>query len=538
MASTAQQEGDAARVVIAGAGPVGKVLALELSRTGIPVVLIDPGAGAPDAPRARIVSNRSMETMRRHGLADQVRSAALLPAGYPMNVVYTTRLTGYLLCRFDAAYGSASPGSAYPEPGQHIPQDRFERVLLQAVRADPRITLRLGWRVDAFREISGEVEVEVEDEVSGERETLRAAYLAGCDGAHSDVRRSLGIALSGRSDVMHSHAVEFRSSDLGEVIDGAGLGRGTQYWAVNRDAPVLISALDGATRWSMMWLGDEIPDRIDPVAALRAAVGAPIDVELLGVTVWRAHALVADSYRAGRVLLLGDAIHQHPPTGGYGMNTGIEDAVNLGWKLAGTVAGWAGPALLDSYEPERKPVHLSVIREASETGADVPSSFIRTVDPDALEEASDLGERTRAELSERIRTVKARQHHNEHLTAASDYSGSAITMPHAPPGDDPNAFVRTAVTGRRAPSVPAQGVATVFDLFGTGFTLLTRGDGAALMRAAADRGVPLTEVALDPDAAAAYPSVHTLVRPDGYIAWQGDGFGSVDELLDVVSGAR
>lgn len=503
-------------VVIAGAGPVGKVLALELARHGVPSTLVDPGTGVTPGARARLTNARTMEHLRRLGLADRVRELAPLPSGYPVRSVYVTRITGVVLAEFVGAYAS-QPDPRYPEPSQYIPQDRMEQALLEGVWAEPRIELLLGSSVDDFADTEDGVAVSV----SGR--TIVARFLIGCDGAHSTVRKRLGVELSGERGIMHSVGVEFRSQRLRELIDASSVGLATQHWIVNPDAPVLISTMDGRDLWTLQYISGQKQETDDPLQLIRLAVGAEVDVEVLETAPWSAHRLLAESFGRGRVFIAGDAAHMHPPTGGYGMNTGIGDAVNLAWKIAAIEAGWGDEHLLETYELERRPVHQRVIEEAVETGSVLPEDF--------------AGEERLAALGEAIRKTKARQHYAIGVIFGDRYDESPLTEPDGSPPDPVQTtdFVQSGRPGARAPHVWLDDGSSLYDHFGTGYTLLDlRHDG----RGDFDSDVPVTYVRVENDELRALAGADLLlIRPDQHVAWRGDELPEPAALAARLRGA-
>ena len=253
-------------------------------------------------------------------------------------------------------------------------------------------------------------------------------------------------------------------------------------------------------------------------------VGCEFPYELISISPWVRRKLVTAAYRHGRVFLAGDCAHQNTPTGGYGMNTGVGDAVDLGWKLAAAVEGWAGPRLLDSYDAERRPVAVRNVEEATRNFQ--LRSFAAIPE---LVESSPKGDFARGRLGDEIVRNTSRELLSDGIVMGYRYRGSAIVCSDGgePPPLRVTEYVQSTFPGARAPHVPLAGGRSTLDLFGKAFVLLRLGrdsPGAAPFEQAAKRsGVPLQAVTLEePGARAAYERKLVLVRPDGHVAWRGD----------------
>jgi hypothetical protein len=285
--------------------------------------------------------------------------------------------------------------------------------------------------------------------------------------------------------------------------------------------------------------GQQTADSIDRAALLRRAVGRPIDVEWKGISIWTRKSVVAERYAKGRVFLAGDAVHQLSPTGALGMNTGIGDAVDLGWKLAAVLQGWGGAKLLASYGSERRPIGLRNVRMATEFHL-AHGAF--TSDMAAIEDESESGEALRRGLGESLTKSVGRMFRTAGLQLGYRYEASPICIADdALPPDDTERYQPSAHPGCRAPHAWLSDGRSLLDLFGRGFVLLKFGDArtTALEKLATTCGMPLTVAALDePDAAALYARRLVLVRPDGHVAWRGDELPEdTGALLDRVRGA-
>lgn len=363
-----------APVAIVGGGPVGMMLALFLDRHGVPVVLFNSERTTRWHPKGNTHNARTMEHYRRLGLSDGIRRLGL-PADHPRDVAYFTRLNGWELARLDMpaererlqAARQAPDTDQVPEPLLRANQMYVERFLLDHLRTRPGIQLRFGWRVDDFQQDADGVSLHAVDSAGqAADEHWRADYLVGCDGGHSFVRRRLGIGYIGPDGSTGGFLSGRMFSSYVRIPDlHRRLLPDRKAWMYNVVAPegrMLLISLDGADEFLLMTQArshDEMPQDDAVIRAIQRGIGEPVEVSVLAHAVWHGGlALVAERFADRRVLLAGDATHLFSPTGGFGMNTGIDGAANLAWKLAAAVQGWAGDGLLATYELERRPVTL------------------------------------------------------------------------------------------------------------------------------------------------------------------------------------
>jgi len=528
----------ATRVIIAGGGPVGMVLALELGRRAVPCILLNDRDGPSPQPKANATSPRSMEHLRRLGIAGTFRAAGL-PADHPTDVTYVTRLNGYELARqrlpcWRDAVAETAIGSgpwASPEPAQRGSQIYLERVLYARLADFPAIDRRFGWRLDGFEARADGVAVRAVEVATGKEAVLEGDWLVGCDGPSSVVRKGLGIEYEGDAGIERPMmggtmlAVHLRLDR--RPADGPRPERSWQFWTVNSEIRTLMIALDGADEFvvHIAMTADEVPSTDEARALVERAAGGPAVKEIISATPWKAgYRLLAQRYRAGRVFIAGDAAHLFTPTGGLGMNTGVEDAVNLGWKLAAVVNGWGGPGLLDSYEADRRPVAARNLA-FSKAFAD---SVGRTPASPAIETDTEEGRAERARIGAHLLEHARREFLIPGIHLGYRYEGSAIVMPDGTPEppDPPSSHAPTARPGHRAPHLWLAPGEALYDRLGLDFTLLRlAGDAetAALEAAFAAAGVPLAT--LEVEAAGArdlYEADLALVGPDQHVVWRGD----------------
>ncbi|MFT4510606.1 FAD-dependent oxidoreductase [Caballeronia sp. 15711] len=526
-------------VAIIGAGPVGLAAAIELSRHGVKCVVIEKNERVGHAPRAKTCNVRTCEHLRRWGIVQALRDRAPFGVDYPSTIQFATRLAGKPLAHFDNAF-YCRPGRhpLYAEHAQWTPQYKLEETLLDHVRTRPEVEIRFNTSLESFEQAHDSVTLTLHSAHAG-GQTLRSSYVIGADGAGSTTRAALSIRMSGKGALSKNRMLIFRQPGLAAMHN---LKPAVAYWLVNADAPCVMGPMDDNDRWYFSFVPST--DDQDPVDALRRATALDIDPEILNAGDWTAYQLIAESYRSQRVFLAGDACHLHPPFGGYGMNLGIGDAVDLGWKMAAVLNGWGGDTLLDSYEIERRPVHLRVIEEAVINHASSSQSLL----VDKLEENSATGDRIRSEVGDRILAAKEREFDTLGVVLGYRYEGSPVIVEDGspPPTVHFRDYEPTARPGSRAPHVwldenDVRGSA-LFDRFGDGLTLLvTDRSLPAVVRIediALRRGVPFKTVRVD-DARVSrlYDAPLILIRPDQHVAWRGKELPTdLDALLDHVLG--
>ena len=530
-------------VLIVGGGPVGLALAVELGQQGRRCLLVESHERTGLVPRAKTTNVRTRELLRRWGIAERLAEQSPFGTGFPSNVVFATRLRGREIARFENAFCCAPErDDRFAEHAQWIPQYKVEAVLkARAQSFGPNVQLRFSTRLLSFAQDAEGVEAVVEDLGSGARSAVRARYLVGADGARSTVREGLGIRMEGTSPLSHHRNVVFRAPGL---MQAHPLGPAVMYWIVNAEIPCVIAPLDQGDLWTF---GYNPGAQDHPVEALiHKALGFAQPVEVLSTDNWTAHQLIAQGYRSGRVFLAGDACHLHPPFGGHGMNMGVGDAADLGWKLAATLAGWGGPALLDSYETERRQIHRRVVDESVMNHSHRSDSLSRP----ELEADGDAADQVRAQMADAIRRLKRPEFHSLGIVIGAHFESSPIVLrepadaePLAPRAD----YQPNARPGCRAPHLwlkpGTETGASLYDHFAPqGFTLLATEPGhsdalRAVAQAAAERQVPLhTLDAPDARLPALYGARFVLIRPDQFVAWRGNDATRALAALDVARG--
>ena len=515
------------RVLIVGAGPVGLALAIELGHRAIPCTVIERNPRVGYAPRAKTTNVRTREHMRRWGIAKDLAAASPLGIDYPSNVVFCTRLSGYELARFEnALYCAPGKNPLYSEHSQWIPQYTVEEVLRAHAQSLAGVDIRFNSELVSFEQDARRVESRIRDIDSGAETMISSDFVIGADGARSTVREKIGAKMEGTYGLSRNYNVVFRAPGLAEAHRQIPA---IMYWQVNSDVPSLIGPMDRGDKWFFMptQLADGFKFAAsDAPELIRQATRIDLPYEVLSSDEWVASRLLADRYRDRRVFLAGDACHLHPPFGGYGMNMGIADGVDLGWKIAAVLQGWGGPKLLDSYEQERRPVHNYVMDEAVANHSTLGNQFRQ----DGIEDDTEAGTALRQAIGARILESKVREFHTLGVVLGYRYEDSPVIIDDgsdAPPRDFRN-YVPSAHPGCLAPHAWLEDGSSLYDHFGRGFTLLAT-DGAE--RSEIDRArdaaraddVPLQVLRpAEPMLSDLYQARYTLIRPDQHVAWRGN----------------
>ena len=526
-----------AKVVIVGAGPTGLSLAIELGSRGIACVVVEQNDRVGYAPRAKTTNVRTRTHLRRWCIAEHLADASPFGVGYPSNVLFVTQLAGPELAKIENA-SNCSPvrSDLYPEHGQWVPQYKLEEVLRAHAATLPAVELRFSTEfISADQDAEG-VTIVVRDRQTEEKSKCRADFLVGADGARSAVRELIGASMEGQYGLSSNYNIVFRAPGLSTAHRH---GPATMYWQVNPAAPSLIGPMDRDDVWFFMPTrlkeGVTLTDR-EAAELIRTATGIDLDYQILSRDAWVASSLIANRYSKGRIFLAGDACHLHPPFGGYGMNMGVSDAVDLGWKLAAVLEGWGGPVLLNSYEAERRPVHQQVIDEAQLNHKILSNELWQ----DGLDADTEAAEMLRRVVGNHIVEQKTREFHTLGTVLGLCYATSPIIAPddveegQARPAEQ--GYIASSRPGCLAPHAWRDNDLSIYDLFGSGFTLLAHEDAHADMaiREAQASGVPLTLLTITAEEQPLYPLPLTLVRPDQHVAWRGKAWPS--GLLGQVTG--
>lgn len=564
-------------VLIAGGGPFGLMLANELGRRNIRCLLVDPKPSTAFNPQANATQARTMEHFRRLGFANEIRAQGL-PPHHPTDIAYLTRFSGTELARLRLPTAAAAPQAIKAMSGSWSAAELPHRVSQKFVEVSLRKhaekfasnEIRYGWKLASFSDSSSSVNTNslVQTSVSkpiqavieratesaqnptlkSEKIQVNAQYLIGADGARSFIRHQLGIPWGGATGFKRNFmggkmlAVYLKAPQFYELNQN---DRAWMYVAVNPELRAFIMSVDGESEFAFhVQMSDDAATEAltaeDAKRLFALAYGQAIDIEILSMATWLAgHALVAESFQKGHVFLGGDAVHLFTPTGGLGYNTAVEDAVNLGWKLAAVINGQAQPQLLGSYELERKPL---AIRNTSYARQFADSIGLFDADP-ALEAATTEGAHARSVAADYLNGHVRREFNIPGVTFGGRYNQSPIIVSdgtHAPE-DAANTYTPSACPGGRPPHAWMADGSSLFDSFNFEWTLLVLGEASAdfsiFCEVAAKYQLDLKVVRHSSnELAQLYEATLILIRPDQMVAWRGSDGAQAEAILKQASG--
>ena len=533
-----------ASVIVVGAGPVGLALAINLGRAGIKTILLERNPEPQFLPKMERCNARSMEMFRRIGLSKKIRDAGLR-ADCPMDVFVVEDLTKPALLEekhpsiqtFQGKIKECKDLSMPLEPYQLISQYTLEPLLRAEAEALQSVEVLFGHEFMEFSQSDDGVSVRFEDS-DGQSKTLTASYLVGCDGGSSPIRKQLGIKLRGEGGILELQQALFYCEELFERLPhGSGPGQGRHYHRADAEHTFLIMQ-DSTKHWS---LHATVPDAEAMKRKFEEIVGFPVNYELLSCAPWRQNLLLADRYREGRVFLAGDSVHLVIPTGGLGMNTGVGDAFDLAWKLIGTLKGWGGPELLDSYEIERRQVGDRNV--GASRYANVGRQKWRSIATDEIFSGTEAGESMKRKL---IQVADSEQRKGNRMIGAElgyRYVDSPC-IDNVPGGPEhrvgeynPNVW-----PGSRLPHCWLDDGSALQDQLPETYILLSLGkkplDTSKLRRSYEKIGAPVAEVRIESNRLRDLYGFDLLIlRPDMHVAWRGnDAPSNPQEIASISTG--
>ncbi|MFL2783331.1 MAG: FAD-dependent oxidoreductase [Rhodospirillales bacterium] len=541
-------------VIIVGGGPCGLMLANELGQRGISVIVFNEREGTSPLPQANATQARTMEHFRRLGFASEIRKRGL-PPDYPTDITYFTRYTKHELARFalpssknaeEAIQKMRGSWSAAELP-HRISQMFVEEVLYEQALRIPSVELKFGKRVNQILDDGNLCKAIIG--ADGQEENFISKYLVGCDGPRSLVRKYLNIELIGESgearDFMggRMHAIYFQSDDLYQRLNAR---EAWMYWAFNGDRRSFMAAIDGKSKFVFHTQLKPEEEKVE-ISDAKArsmffeAFGDKIDIKIISRLSWTAGlTLVANSFNKGRIFIAGDAAHLFTPTGGLGYNTGIEDAVNLGWKLAAVLKGWGQNKLLDSYNTER---HQSALRNTS-FARQFADSIGKYKASDNLEDETVIGKEARKKAGDYLSSHARAEFNIPGITFGYRYDGSSVlsVVNEVPPPDKANEYQPSGIPGGRAPHFWIDKNLSIYDKFGFDFTLICFRvylDIEAVRSLAIKRSLPIKILELyNEEIRATYGASFVLIRPDQIICWRGENFSNFESIISTVTGRK
>ena len=516
-------------VVVVGGGPVGLATALELGRRGVKVCVVEPETDLRlryEHPRARYVNLRVTEHFARWGLLPRMRQRAEFPTDWPSQVILTTRLSAPDLAVIDNAFFSdpTQVSDAFPEPIVQVVQAQVEEVLREEVSRLPSVQALYGWRGVDIAQDTNQVIVSVQD-AHGRNRQISCSYAVGADGARSVVARRGGFVYEGRARIAQCVQILFRCKEIYEKMQRP---KAMMWWCLNPDVPAFVMPADRKDLFlvSLHKISSEEDVRDRAYEIVSALIGEDVSFKIVGFDFYHMHARIAQNYQQGRIFLVGDAAHQHPTYGGHGLNLGMSDAVDLGWKLAAVVRGASPERLLQSYNSERRSVGERLVRETVRSFEYAPKDMVV---PD-IEEIGPRGEAARSQAAQDFIKLKQPQFRSIGTQIGYVYSESPIVWSEeglVQLESDPNLYVPDGRPGSIAPHARLSDGSSIYEHFGPWFTVLCfEGDcdfkrAQDLAETAPQEGDFCVVRLLPREIRQLYGASIVLIRPDQHIAWRG-----------------
>jgi 2-polyprenyl-6-methoxyphenol hydroxylase-like FAD-dependent oxidoreductase len=533
-------------VLISGGGSVGLSLAAELGWRNIDCMVVEQASGLNNHPRANAVANRTMEYYRRWGI-DKAITEAGIPPDHPADYYWLSSLHGRQLHRislppFKKIREVKDTGGYVKEEHTWSPylktitgQNEVEETILNYIDTLSNINMNFNYSLESFEQDTLGVTSKVKNIKSGVIEEVRSKYLIACDGGKSMVREKLNIGLSGRADMAKFVSIYFKAPDFMKCHK---FGSANIFFPLHKDYAGFLLNWDGGTTFTyhLMLKPGQLWNEVNTKKSIEEVLGQTTDIEILSVQPWTAHALVADKYHDKRIIMAGDAVHLFTPTGGFGMNTGVSDAIDIAWKVQAMVEGWGGAKLIDSYFEERHSIGVRNTKEAADC-FDQLNSVMQY--GDILDEDSKRAEKLREKLSINLKE-------QDKLIASSGtllgyrYNNSSIVIPDGTEEtiDNPRKYIPTARPGHRAPHIWLEEGVSIYDKFNKNFTLLVFTedliDAKKLISKAESIALPIHLLQInDKDVLNLYLNKYVIVRPDLMVAWRSDYIP--ENIIDILN---
>lgn len=543
----------ALQIIVAGAGPVGLCLAIDLAMRGVNVTLADI-RNAREIPTVRCnhVASRTMEAFRRMGIAGEIRQVGL-PDEYPNDIVFRPVATREEFARIpipsrkNRFTDTSAPDGWWPtpEPPHRCNQIFFEPLLFDHAASMDRITILSRTEVEGFSQDADGVTVSLRNLDTDKQYDIDGAYLVGCDGGRSLVRKGIGAKLEGDAQIQKVQSTYFQSKELASLVPGDAGWMTYLYHPVRAGTLLAINGMDTWLLHNYLIRGETDFDEVDRGASLRLLLGVGPDFEyqLLAREDWIGRRLVANSFRDRRVFIAGDSAHLWVPYAGYGMNAGIADALDLSWQLAARMNGWAGEDMLDGYEAERKPITDQVSRFAMSHAERAIAE--RTTIPGNFLDDTPEGAELRAAVGREAERLHVQQFACAGLNFGYFYDQSPLIV------YDGTAMLDYTMADYTPSTIPGCRVAhfwlrdgrSLYDALGQDYTLLRLDAETAiepLLQCAKNMQMPLHVLELTAESTPdCYSHRLLIVRPDQHVAWRGDVLpDDLEALLSKLCGRK
>jgi 2-polyprenyl-6-methoxyphenol hydroxylase-like FAD-dependent oxidoreductase len=537
-------------VLIVGGGPVGMAMAAELRYQGIDCILIEKTDGVVRDPKVSTVGYRSMEFCRRWGISEKIRNAGW-DKNHTLDVAWVTSVGEHEIFRVNLpSYADRTQPDYAPETEQVCPQHWFAPEFLKFLGKYPQGCVKLFSQLENFHQSDSGIVASIKNLATGNTETIEAKYMVASDGARAQIRKQCGVEAIQYHETQTFQSVVFQApllaSQLGDKPEGHGLRHRNAmvFFLVNPIIQEPLRAVDGKGQYRLILKPQENGEIHDAYSAIKAAISIDTPINVISNLPWRLSHKVAEKFRYGNIFFIGDCAHTLSPSGGFGMNTGIGDAVDLGWKLAATIKGWGGENLLDTYETERRPIAVKNLEAAN---ANLQRTQKRGIPPE-IASNSPKGEAIRKQMAEGMEKSGVKKEFDAPGVHLGLRYESPIVIPDGnPPQNESQEWTQSSYPGCRAPHAWIKPGLSTLDLFGHGFTLMCFSSNLnsnsnsgieQLTKICHEKQIPLTIHQINnPDITKLYERTFVLVRPDGHVAWRGDQIPQdIEMMIDKVRG--
>ncbi len=525
-------------VLIVGGGPVGMSMAAELRYQGIDCILIEKTDGIVRDPKVSTVGYRSMEFCRRWGISENIRNAGW-DKNHTLDVAWVTSVGEHEIFRVKLpSYADRTQPEYAPETEQVCPQHWFAPEFVKFLGIYPQGCIKLLSELEDFHQSDNGIVANIKNLETGNTETIEAKYMVAADGARATIRKQCGVEAIQYHHTQKFQSVVFQAPELASQL---GDRNAVVFFLVNPIIQEPLRAVDGKGQYRLILKPQENGTLLDAYTAIKAAISFDTPIDVISNLPWRLSHKVAEHFRHGNIFFIGDCAHTLSPSGGFGMNTGIGDAVDLGWKLAATIKGWGGENLLDSYETERRPIAVQNLEAAN---ANLQRTQKRGIPPE-IASNSPKGEAIRKQMAEGMEKSGVKKEFDAPGVHLGLRYSSPIVIPDELPPENNHEWTQSSYPGCRAPHAWLKPGLSTLDLFGHGFTLMCFNSNSnsgieRLTKICDEKQIPLTTHQINhPEIAQLYERAFVLVRPDGHVAWRGDEIPQdVEMIIDKIRGAN